>query len=75
MTRYLLKQLVNSTIEDVSLGENVGYDAVVGALNRQIDTQVDWQQIDDLSTLALTSRHEQRSQELRRHHHDPPERR
>ena len=38
MTRYLLKQLVNSTIEDVSLRENVGYDAVVGALNRQIDT-------------------------------------
>jgi hypothetical protein len=33
---YLLKQLINSTIEDVSLKEQVGYDAVVGALNRQI---------------------------------------
>ena len=51
--RYLLKQLVNSTIEDVSLSENVGYDAVVGALNRQIDTQVDWEQVDDLSTVGI----------------------
>lgn len=51
--RYLLKQLVNSTIEDVSLSENVGYDAIVGALNRQIDTQVDWEQVDDLSTVGI----------------------
>jgi hypothetical protein len=27
--RHLLKQLVNSTIEEVSLSENVGYDAIV----------------------------------------------
>jgi transposase len=51
--RYLLKQLVNSTIEEVSLSENVGYDAIVGALNRQIDTQVDWEQVDDLSTVGI----------------------
>jgi hypothetical protein len=51
--RYLLKQLVNSTIEEVSLSENVGYDAIVGALNRQIDTKVDWEQVDDLSTVGI----------------------
>lgn len=51
--RYLLKQLVNSTIEDVSLSENVGYDAIVGALNRQIDTKVNWEQVDDLSTVGI----------------------
>ena len=51
--RHLLKQLVNSTIEDVSLRENVGYDAIVGALDRQIDTKVDWEQIDDLSTVGI----------------------
>lgn len=51
--RYLLKQLVNSTIEDVSLSENIGYDAIVGALNRQIDTKVDWEQVDDLSTVGI----------------------
>lgn len=51
--RYLLKQLVNSTIEDVSLSENVGYDAIVSALNRQIDAKVDWEQVDDLSTVGI----------------------
>ena len=51
--RYLLKQLVNSTIEDVSLSENVGYDAVVGALNRQIDGEINWDEVDDLSTVGI----------------------
>lgn len=51
--RYLLKQLVNSTIEDVSLRENVGYDAVVGALNRQVETKIDWEQVDDLNTVGI----------------------
>ncbi len=51
--RYLLKQLVNSTIEDVSLRENVGYDAVVGALNRQVETKIDWEQVDNLNTVGI----------------------
>ena len=50
---YLLKQLINSTIEDVSLKEHVGYDAVVGALNRQIDTEIDWDKIDDLGSVGV----------------------
>ena len=51
--RYLLKQLVNSTIEDVSLQERIGYDAIVGALNRQVETQIDWEQVPDLSTVGV----------------------
>jgi transposase len=50
---YLLKQLVNSTIEDVSLKENIGYDAIVGALKRQIDVEVKWADIEDLSTIGI----------------------
>jgi transposase len=50
---YLLKQLVNSTIEDVSLKENIGYDAIVGALKRQIDVEVKWADIEDLSTVGI----------------------
>lgn len=50
---YLLKQLINSTIEDVSLKEQVGYDAVVGALNRQIETEINWDEIDDLGTVGI----------------------
>ena len=51
--QYLLKQLVNSTIEDVSLKENLGYDAIVGTLNRQIDVEINWADIDDLRTVGI----------------------
>lgn len=50
---YLLKQLVNSTIEDVSLKEHLGYDAVVGALDRQVDVKVNWDEIADLHTVGI----------------------
>ena len=50
---YLLKQLVNSTIEEVSLKENLGYDAIVGALNRQLDVEISWAEIQDLRTVGI----------------------
>jgi transposase len=51
--QWLMKQLVNTTIEDVSMRENIGYDAVLGALDRQIETQVNWSEIDDLGTIGM----------------------
>ncbi len=51
--QYLLKQLVNSTIEDVSLRENIGYEAFVGVLNRQVDTEINWDEIEDLGTIGI----------------------
>jgi transposase len=50
---YLLKQLVNSTIEDVRLKENLGYEAIVGALNRQIETEINWADVNDLRTVGI----------------------
>lgn len=50
---YLLKQLVNSTIEDVSLRENLGYDAIVGVLNRQVDSEINWTEVEDLGTVGI----------------------
>jgi transposase len=51
--QWLMKQLVNTTIEDVSLRENIGYDAVLGALDRQIETKVNWSEIDELGTIGI----------------------
>jgi transposase len=51
--QWLMKQLVNTTIEDVSLRENIGYDAVLGALERQIETKVNWSEIDELGTIGI----------------------
>lgn len=50
---YLVKQLINSTIEDVRIKENVGYDAVVGALNRQVETKINWAEVDDIGTIGI----------------------
>lgn len=38
---------------DVSLMEDVGYDAIVGALKRQVPAEVDWGQIEDLATIGI----------------------
>jgi transposase len=50
---HLLKQLVNSTIEDVRLRENLGYDAIVGALNRQVESEINWAEVEDLRTVGI----------------------
>ena len=50
---WLMKQLVNTTIEDVSMRENIGYDAILGALDRQIETEIDWSEIDNLGTIGI----------------------
>jgi transposase len=51
--KHLMKQLVGSTVMDVSLKENLGYDAVLGALDRQLDKEVDWAQIQNVGTIGL----------------------
>lgn len=50
---YILLQLINSTPQDVSLKEGLGYDAVIGIVNRHIASQVDWTQFHRLSVLGL----------------------
>lgn len=51
--RYLMKLLIGSTVADVSLKENLGYDAVVGALERQVEEEVNWEQVQNLGTIGL----------------------
>jgi transposase len=45
--------LVNSTVEDVSRKEDVGYDAVEGAIARCIQAQVNWDEFDELATIGI----------------------
>jgi transposase len=49
----VLMQLVNSTIEDVSVKESLGYDAVEGIVARNVSTQVDWEQFEKLEVLGI----------------------
>ncbi len=50
---HLMLQLINSTVEDVSRKEDVGYDAVEGAINRCIHTAVNWDEFDELSVIGI----------------------
>ena len=50
---HLLLQLVNSTVEDVSIKEEAAYDCVLGVLERRISASVDWGQYPDLGVVGL----------------------
>jgi transposase len=50
---HVLLQLVNSTVQDVSRKERLGYDAVEGILERRIRTSVDWTVFEALGVLGL----------------------
>ena len=51
--RHLMKLLIGSTVADVSLKENLGYDAVLGALERQVASGVNWDKIQNLGTIGI----------------------
>jgi len=51
--QYLMKQLIGSCVKDVSLKEKVGYDAVLGALQRQVESDVNWDEIQNLGTIGI----------------------
>jgi len=50
---HLLLQLVNATVEDVSIKEGVAYDCVLGVLERRISASVDWGQYTTLGVVGL----------------------
>lgn len=51
--QYLMKLLIGSTVADVSLKENLGYDAVLGALERQVDAEINWDKVQNLGTIGI----------------------
>lgn len=51
--QWLLLQLIGSTISDVARKEGATYDAILGALERQVVGEVDWEQIERLEVLGL----------------------
>jgi transposase len=50
---HILLQLVNATVQDVSIKEGLSYDAVEGVIERRIVDEVDWSQYQVLSVLGL----------------------
>ncbi len=50
---HLLLSLINSTVEDVSLKEGLGYKAVEGVVDRYIQRRVNWNAITRLDVVGL----------------------
>ena len=50
---HILLQLVNSTVEDVSVKEGLPYESVAGALERRIESRTDWSGMADIEVLGL----------------------
>jgi len=50
---HVLLELVNSTVEDVSIKNDIGYEAVMGIIDRHITNKVDWREIKKLGVLGI----------------------
>ncbi|GBC61520.1 ISL3 family transposase [Desulfonema ishimotonii] len=51
--KHILRALINSTIHDVSIKEDIGYDAVRGIIDRNIGKQVKWNEIRYIGTIGI----------------------
>jgi transposase len=49
----LLLILVNSTIQDVCLKEEVGYEAIMGIIDRYIEREINWEDLTQVDVLGL----------------------
>ncbi|MCP4055180.1 MAG: ISL3 family transposase [Mesoflavibacter sp.] len=50
---YILLLLVNSTVLDVCIKENIGYDEVSGMIDRKIKGKVDWNEVKGVKILGI----------------------
>ena len=50
---HVLLSLVNSTVEDVRIKEGLGYEAVMGIIDRHVSEKVDWSQFSELPIMGV----------------------
>jgi hypothetical protein len=50
---HLLVELVNSTVEDVSLKEGISYASMAGVLERRVEASVDWSVSTEIEIFGL----------------------
>lgn len=51
--RYINRQLIHSTVEDVAKKQRISYEIVESALHRHVNKSVDWEQYTELTTLGI----------------------
>lgn len=50
---HILLSLINSTVSDVSIKEQLGYEAIMGIIDRHISNAVEWSKIGAVKTLGI----------------------
>jgi len=53
LDNYINRQIIHSTVEDVSKKEGINYKTVKSCLSSMVDTKVDWADYKDLSTIGI----------------------
>lgn len=53
LEKYLMRNLIHSTLQDVSKKEKIGYKVLASALNRQINQKVDWEEYKNLDVIGI----------------------
>jgi len=51
--QQLLLSLVNSTIQDVSTKEAIGYEAIMGVIDRYMDREINWEDLTQLDVVGI----------------------
>jgi len=49
----VLLSLVNSTVQDVSIKEDIGYEAIMGIIDRYIERDINWEEVTRLDVIGL----------------------
>lgn len=50
---HILLGVVNSTIQDICIKERMGYEAIMGIINRHIQAEVDWETFSRLDVIGI----------------------
>jgi transposase len=45
--------LVNSTVQDISIKEDIGYEAIMGIIDRHIERDINWEDVTRLDVIGL----------------------
>lgn len=51
--KFILREMVNATLVDVSIKQGIGQDAIEGIIDRHISTTPDWSALEDIRELGI----------------------
>ena len=51
--KQILLSLVNSTVQDTSIKEDIGYEAIMGIIDRYIERDINWEDVTRLEVIGL----------------------